>query len=120
MAQRSRASRREARLKLPVAKKPIFTKISPGVGLGYRRNMTAGTWVVRAADGRGGNWTKAIGTADDFDEADGKIVLDFWQARDRAGVIARADRNGDQHEGRPATVAEALDRYEADLETRWR
>jgi hypothetical protein len=86
--------------------------------LGYQRNMTAGTWVVRAADGQGGNWTKAIGTADDSDEADGKIVLDFWQAQDRARVIARADRNGDQYEGRPATVAEALDRYEADLETR--
>jgi hypothetical protein len=40
--------------------------------------------VVRAADGRGGNWTKAIGTADDFDEADGRAVPDFWQAQDSA------------------------------------
>jgi hypothetical protein len=46
--------------------------------------------VVRAADGQGGNWTKAIGTADDFDEADGKTVLDFWQAQDHARIIARA------------------------------
>lgn len=86
--------------------------------VGYRRNATAGTWVVRAADGQGGNWTKAIGTADDFDEADGKTVLDFWQAQDRARVISRVGRDGDGDEGRPATIAEALDRYEADLETR--
>jgi len=74
--------------------------------------------VVRAADGQGGNWTKAIGTADDFDEADGKTVLDFWQAQDRARVISRVGRDGDGDEGRRATIAEALDRYEADLETR--
>jgi integrase len=101
-----------------VAKKPVFAKIGSGLGLGYRRNATAGTWVVRAADGQGGNWTKAIGIADDFDEADGKTVLDFWQAQDRARAISRVGRDGDGDEGRPATIAEALDRYEADLETR--
>ena len=121
MARRFRATKleaRAARLKLPVANKPVFAKIGPGLGLGYRRNATAGTWVVRAADGQGGNWTKAIGTADDFDEADGKTVLDFWQAQDRARVISRVDLEGDGDEGQPATIAEALDRYEADLETR--
>ena len=121
VARRTRATKLEARgvrLKLPVAKKPIFVKIGPGLGLGYRRNETAGTWVVRAADGQGGNWTKAIGTADDFDEADGKAFLDFWQTQDRARVISRVGRDGDGDEGRPATIAEALDRYEADLETR--
>jgi integrase len=109
---------RAARLKLPVAKKPIFTKIGPGLGLGYRRNTTAGTWVVRAADGKGGNWTKAIGTADDFDEADGKVVLDFWQAQDRARAIARVGRAGDGDDGRPVTIAKALDQYQADLKIR--
>jgi len=34
---------RSARLKLPIAKKPLFVKIGHGVGLGYRRNRTAGT-----------------------------------------------------------------------------
>ncbi len=61
---------------------------------------------------------QAIGTADDFDEADGKTVLDFWQAQDRARVIARAGGYGGGDSKRPATVAEALDRYEADLKTR--
>jgi integrase len=118
MARRVRATKldtREARLRLPVAKKPIFAKIAPRVGLGYRRNKTSGTWVVRVADGKGGNWIKAIGTADDFQDADGNSVMDFWQAQDRARVVGRA---GDGDDGKLATVAKALDRYEADLKTR--
>ena len=75
-----------------MAKKPVFAKIGPGVGLGYRRNQTAGTWVVWVADGRGGNWTKAIGSADDFEEADSNNTLDFWQAQDRARAVARGGR----------------------------
>ena len=54
----------ESRL-LPVARKPVFVKIGQRVGLGYRRNATAGTWVVRVADGKGGNWTKTIAIAED-------------------------------------------------------
>src|SRR5258707_15457849 len=82
MPRRIRASRekletRSSRLTLAIAKKPIFVKIRPGVGLGYRRNQTAGTWVVRVADGKGHNWTKAIAAADDFGEANGNTVLDF-------------------------------------------
>ena len=65
MARSPRASRlesRTARLKLPVRRKPHdFTTISPGIALGYRRNHAAGTWVVRVADGKGGNWTKRVG-----------------------------------------------------------
>ena len=101
-----------------MAKKPVFAKIGPRVGLGYRRNQTAGTWVLRVADGKGGNWTKAIGNADDFEEADGNNTLDFWQAQDRARVIARVGRDGEGDDGKPATVSRALDRYEADLKTR--
>ena len=72
---------RAGRLRLPIARKPRFVKVAAGIGLGYRRNHTAGTWVVRVADGRGANWTKAIGVADDFGEADGVAVLDYWQAQ---------------------------------------
>jgi integrase len=107
---------RTGRLKLPVAKKPVFVKIGPRIGLGYRRNQTAGTWVLRVADGRGGNWTKAIGFADDFDEADDNTTLDFWQAQDRARAIARI---GGRDDGvKPVSVLRALDLYEGDLKTR--
>jgi integrase len=110
---RSKLETRTVRLKLPVAKKPVFEKIGPRVGLGYRRNKTAGTWVVRVADGAGGNWTKSIGFADDFADADGKEVFDFWQAQKQARMVARG---GDDE--KPVTVGAALERYEADLKTR--
>jgi hypothetical protein len=45
------------------------------------RNQSGGTWVVRVADGKGGNWEKAIGGADDFSEANNETVFDFWQAQ---------------------------------------
>ena len=121
MARRVRATNledRTNRLKLPVAKKPVFVKVGPRVSLGYRRNKTAGTWVVRAADGRGGNWTKGIGVADDNESDTSGATLTFWQAQDRARVVARAGRGVEGDDGRPLTVAVALDRYEADLKTR--
>jgi integrase len=74
--------------------------------------------VARVADGKGGNWTKAIGTADDFDEANGREVLDFWQAQDSARAIARAGRAGDGDADKPVTIDMALDQYERDLEIR--
>jgi hypothetical protein len=115
MARRPRASRletRTARLKLAVREKPYdFTTISPGIAAGYRRNRAAGTWVVRVADGHGGNWTKRVGIADDFEEADGEHVLSWWQAIEAARRVAR----GSADVGRPATVKEAVDAYEKDL-----
>jgi len=109
---------RTARLKLPILKKPYFVKIAPGVGLGYRRNRTAGTWVARAADGRGGNWTQAIAAADDFEDATGTDVLNFWQAQERARAVARGGRDATEDSGKPVTVAQIIDRYETDLRVR--
>jgi integrase len=80
---------RSNRLKLLVAKKPNFVRIGPGISLGYRRNQTSGTWVLRIADGRGGSRTEAIGFADDHDEPDGNRFLDYWQAQERAKITAR-------------------------------
>ncbi|MGA9602336.1 MAG: tyrosine-type recombinase/integrase [Methylocystis sp.] len=100
---------RSTRLKLPVAKKPIFVRIGPGISLGYRRNRTAGTWVLRVADGRGGARTAAIGFADDHDEADGSKFLDFWQAQERAKLTAR--REGGAPGAEPLTVRSAAETY---------
>jgi integrase len=125
MARRVRDTKletRTARLRLPVSKKPIYVKIGPGLGLGYRRNATAGTWVVRVADGAGGNSTKAFGAADDFEDPNEKDILDFWQAQARARTIAptiaTAKRTGEADDGKPLTIAGALDQYEADLKIR--
>jgi len=111
MARRPRSARletRTARLKLAVRKKPHhFTAISPG----YRRCVGAGRWVVKVADGHGGSWTKVVGLADDHENADGEHIFSWWQAQDKARSLARGKDAG----GRPATVAEALADYEADL-----
>jgi len=118
MARRPRSTKletRTARLELPVRKKPHkFTTIAPGIALAYRRNRGAGTWVVRVADGHGGNWTKGFAVADDHEDADGSNVLTFWQAQDKARTLAR----GNVDDGRPCTVTEALDAYAADLKAR--
>jgi integrase len=119
MARRPRASKlenRTSRLKLAGRLKPHdFTPVSPGVSVGYRRNRSVGAWVVRVADGKGGNWTKRVGAADDHEAADGVRVFDWWQAIDKARQVARGD---DADTGRPATVADAVAAYARDLAAR--
>ena len=84
---------RSARLKLPVRRRPYSgPSLARGVALTYRRNKTNGTWVLKASDGHGAYWTKGIALADDFEDADGKNVLTFYQAQDAAKKLARAAR----------------------------
>src|SRR5215472_8950004 len=122
MARRVRDTRletRTARLKLPIAKRPIFVSIGRGLSLGYRRNKTAGTWTTRSSDGHGGKGPEMkIGVADDFEEADGKVLFDYWQAQDLARAIAKGDHRDDHNDGNPFTIARALDAYSADLKMR--
>jgi integrase len=118
MARRPRSSTLETRtnrLKLPLRKRPHgFVTIAPGIALAYRRCKGAGRWIVRCADGRGSSWQKVFAVADDFEEANGESVLDFWQAQIRAKELAR----GTVDTGRPITVDEALDAYAAHLAAR--
>lgn len=106
---------RSNRLKLEPRKKPYFVTVAPTISLGYRRNQGAGSWVVRASDGHGGNWTKAFAVADDHEDSNGASVLTYWQAQDKARALARA---GEGNGERPATVREAIDAYAADLAAR--
>src|SRR6476660_9347826 len=109
---------RSARLRLKIRRRPYSgPTLARGIKLLYRRNKTNGTWVVKASDGHGAYWTKGIGAADDFEGSDGKAVLTFYEAQDRAKQLARAPA-GDTDDGRPVTVAEALDAYERDLQAR--
>ncbi|MCK1631207.1 site-specific integrase [Bradyrhizobium sp. 162] len=107
---------RSARLKLQVRRKPYpGPSLARGVSLLYRRNRTNGTWVVKASDGHGAYWTKRIADADDFDEANGKDILTFFEAQDAAKRLARGDSGGDNA---PISVDGALTAYEADLKAR--
>ena len=118
MARRARSAQFEtptSRLKLKPRKVPYgYVGLAPGIRLGYRRNVGAGTWTVKVAI-RGPAWTAKIGTADDLEKADGVHTLDFWQACDKARKVARGS---DADTGRPATVAEAVASYEQDLHAR--
>src|SRR5262245_17181290 len=105
---------RTARLKLPVRRKSYTVRVAPGVRLGYRRTATAGTWSVVAADGKGGSWLKGFAAADDYENANGETVLDYWQAQSRARTLALGGREGGAPaagDTRPATVGEALNSY---------
>jgi integrase len=122
MARNTRSARlenRTNRLKLPVAKKPVFVKIDRGVALGYRRNRGPGTWVMRVTrDGE--DWTKAIGPADDYEESAAGHTLTYWAAQARARELALGGREAgvESDASKPATVAAALNAYETDLEAR--
>jgi hypothetical protein len=115
MARRVRSSKLEtcsARLRLARRKKPYSVPIMRGVHLLYRRNKTAGPWMVRVCRD-GDDWTEPLGTADDYDEADGKNVLTYWQAQDLAREHARV--------GKPTSdlsIKTQVERYRTDLETR--
>jgi integrase len=106
-----------ARLKLPVRRKPYTgPALARGIKLLYRRCKTNGSWVVKASNGKGGYWTDAFAQADDYEVADGKAVLSFYQAQDAAKELARGLDNVPS--SKPMTVHDALHAYERDLKSR--
>src|SRR5262245_3411721 len=108
---------RSARLRLKIRRRPYSgPSLARGIALMYRRNKTNGTWVLKASDGHGAYWTKAFALADDYEDADGKNVLTFYQAQDAAKKLARGE-DGNADSG-PITVDGALKEYESDLISR--
>jgi len=105
---------RSARLRLKIRRRPYSgPSLARGISLMYRRNKTNGTWVLKVSDGHGAYWTKGFALADDFEDADEKNVLTFYQAQDQAKKLARG---GDgSSDSAPITVDGALKEYEADL-----
>ncbi|SIN88816.1 Site-specific recombinase XerD [Bradyrhizobium erythrophlei] len=113
MARRTRSAfleNRTARLKLATRKKPYAVLIAPGIFLAYRRNAGPGTWSVKC-----NGWLKRFSIADDHEDANGESVMTYWQALDHAKTLARA---GEGNSEQPISVAETVDAYETDLETR--
>jgi hypothetical protein len=107
---------RSARLRLKIRRRPYSgPTLARGISLMYRRNGTNGTWVLKASNGHGAYWTKAFALADDFEDADAKNVLTFYQAQDQAKKLARGDGCADNA---PITVDGALTAYKTDLEAR--
>jgi len=117
MVRRIRSSpleNRTSRLRLAIRRKPYWVKLAEGLSLGYRRNASAGSWSMRVADGKGGNWIKLIAPADDYDGTAG--ALTYWDAQHKARELVRGTAPDDGT--KLQTVAEALTAYAADLDLR--
>ena len=105
---------RSARLRLKIRRRPYSgPSLARGIALMYRRNKTNGTWVLKASDGHGAYWTKGFALADDFEDADAKNVLTFYQAQDQAKKLARGEDGS--ADSAPITVDGALKAYKTDL-----
>ena len=104
---------RAARSKLKARGKPHYKVIGPGLHVGYRKGKRAGMWVVRRYAGASSYVVETIAEADDYADANGTEVLNFWQAQDQARKIAGAPaRTG------PYKVTDAIDDYLVELEGR--
>ena len=105
---------RAARAKLKVRGKPYYKTIGPGLHIGYRKGKRAGMWVVRRYAGASTYKVETIAEADDYADANGVNVLDFWQAQDAARKRANAPRASRG----PYKVKDAIKDYLVELEGR--
>ena len=121
MARNHRSSNlesRSARLRLAPRGKPYSgPRLGRGIRMDYRRNRTGnGSWIARGANGSGGYWTKVIAEADDYDESNGKIILNFYEAQDPIKKLGRGEDGS--ADTAPLTINSALSSYKADLTAR--
>jgi integrase len=108
---------RAAREKLRISGKPYYRLVEPGLHLGYRKlRGRAGTWVARHYVGNQEYKTEGIGTADDLSDADGVMILNFWQATERARERAVSRAHAAAGKTGPLNVADVINEYLAYLE----
>ena len=101
---------RTARLKLPQGAREFLT-IGKGLALGYRRTEGEyGTWQARVWDGSRYHYQN-LGRADDFQDANGEGVLDFYQAQGAARAMYEDVLRGGAPTQKDVTVQQAADRY---------
>jgi integrase len=99
---------------------PYWLVVAPNQAIGYHKpRKGAGTWRARLYLPESRSFKmKALGTADDFRDADGATILDFRQAQDAADAwfkdcaseAARVAGGEPAHVG-PFTVTDALKAY---------
>ena len=112
---------RTARARLPMGPKPYFRRLEIGFHLGYRRFLSSGTWIARRLAQNGHYRENRLGVADDTQDPDGVLVLDYSQAQKAAREWWRAEvRREEGHETRsgPFTIADAIADYLKALERR--
>lgn len=103
---------RKARLKLEIGKRH-WKQIGKGLALGYRRTTEGyGSWCVRLLTPEGKYPIVVIGRADDYQDANGADILDFFQAQ--AKCREHFEQKAAEWRGevdKPVTVADAAARY---------
>jgi len=113
MARSQRSSKletRTARLKLPQGARHFVT-IGEGLALAYRRTEGGyGTWQARHWDGSKYHY-RNLGSADDYQDANGSDLLTFYQAQDAARKLADDAKANEGIIRKPLTVAEAATSY---------
>lgn len=113
---------RAARLRLTARRKPYWRVLETGLHLGYRRTKEGGgSWVARRFVGEGRYSETKIGTADDLQNADGVILINFKQAQEAARAWWRLEERkelGHAPDDGPYTVGKALEAYFADRDRR--
>jgi integrase len=110
----SKLETRAARDRLQPRTAPYWRTIIPGqLHLGYRRRRKAdpGVWLVRHylgldAGGVGRYATETLGTADDYQDADGDRILSFAEAQAHVH-----DEDATRPARSPLTVADAINLY---------
>jgi integrase len=97
------------RSKLPIAKKPVWARIAPGVFLGYRRSPEARKWLVRY--GRPYVMSVFANADDPETAATGVETQTFTQATSSALKIAEAANVPVSRSAIPVTVRLAVEEY---------
>jgi integrase len=99
---------RTARNRLKPNGQPYYRGLEPGLHLGYRKPRTgAGKWLARL-NVEGTYTYHPLGTADDFSDPDGAIILSYKQAQDAARKVQVGRGIG--------TIADAIEAYFRALE----
>ena len=110
-ARNKKIDNRTARLKL-VAGTRFWVPIGKGLALGYRRTKEGyGTWSARLMLKPDKYVLRALGSADDQQDADGVDVLTFYQAQDKARKLQEEIKAANGILPKPETVKEASESY---------
>jgi integrase len=79
---------REARARLEARGQPYYVEVLSGLSLGYRKGLRRSRWVTRRWVGDAYVVTTLDGVVDDTERADGKEILSFDQAKQKAFALA--------------------------------
>jgi integrase len=99
--------------------------MGPGRWIGYTKPVRggAGSWHARYFNGEALQKFReaSLGVADDYDEADGQVLLTYFQAQEKARAWfpkAHHEATGELLRKGPFTVADAMEAYMKDYERR--